>query len=282
MIRLDEFKKLMTRRHEWETKKVKRSLIENKYANYTGLIHAIELHVPYTKYDLLTEPIVRARDYKGKKLCILNGDTLNFDMFSMFFKTTPNVSDPIDEVKDMIDIMKVLTSTYDEVLYLLSNHDQRMKKIIYKNFPDKQMATALTMFLSDVTDYLQDEGIKNATVVDNVFVMLGDTIFCHMEKNSTVPGSISRDMVSYFKPRIQKDFNAIYQSHTHGQSTIPIDRVLFVETGCLADTFDYWRNGKLQGVRKMSSLGYGEAIMNRGKIDIRNSRAIPLAWEGWL
>lgn len=270
---------------QWQVKRVERLRIEEEFEDYTGLIHGIEMHVPYTKWDYAIDMCKTAKKYKGKKILVSGGDSVNLDMFSYFYRQNNNPASnltPLQELSQLVKFLKYAETIYDKIVFIMSNHERRLNKFILRELGELKQAREALKLMKSLEDVFDDEGLNKIVFVDDFFIQIGDAIFSHFEKNSSVPGSVARWIVQYLTPRMEKEWSACYQFHTHCQLKMPVDRKVVIECGACVDSLDYWRKGKLAGKGKMSSIGYGRGEMDNGKLDLETADFVLKGWEGYL
>ena len=268
--------------NNWEFRRCDRLKAEEQFENFTGLIHGVELHIPFTCWTYAFDMVKEAKKYKGKKILISGGDSMNFDTVSFFYKRGGAKRTPQEEITDLVKFLKYAQTVYDKIIFIETNHEKRMQKIVERMFPDRTQALEVTKMMKTLKDVFESEGLTKIVNVDDFLFQIGDIIFSHFENNSAVPGTVCRNLIQYLMPRIQKEWNITAQFHTHAQAIIPIDRKVAIENGCIAQTMDYWRSGKMLGKGKMISIGYGSYEMKQGKALLNKCRPIICGWEGWL
>ena len=273
---------LTNQQTHWEISRDNRVKLEAPFRNFTGHIDVAELHIPYTRWDYIDEMVKEAKKYKGKKIFVSGGDSLNFDMFSVFYNKSGDDSKPSDEIKTLIKFLTIIHRVYDHIIFIESNHEARVHKILARICNDKTVAQELRKQIRSLSDQFFEAGLNKVVYVPTYIFQLGDTLFTHMEANSASAGAVSRSLVQYLSPRIQKPWNVCFQLHTHTQSKISIDRKTIVETGAIIPPLDYWRQGKPSGKGKMSSIGYGVCDMKDGKVDVNSANYIIKEWEDYL
>ncbi len=279
--RLDHLTKLtdLTRTVcQWEVRRENRKCVEDLYSGFTGTIDIVELHIPYTQYDCLRTLFAEDID-PARRMLVFGGDAVNLDMFSVFHGKSGDQSKPSDELKALVAILQAARARYGHILFLVTNHEERLKKVIQRNI-EKDVADEVLKLLETFQSLFSRAGLGGVVVVEDWFVQIGDAVISHMENNSTVAGTIVRNIIQYLTPRLTRSWNIVFQLHTHCQSKIPIDCKVGVETGTLAETMDYWRSGKMYGRGKMSTSGYGRCVMKRGKADLNLSGFVIWNWEG--
>ena len=271
-------------RHEtlWETRRQDRLETEKAFENFSGVIDAVELHIPYYRHECLERIAQKAQEATCPRMFISMGDAVNLDMFSLFFSDgypSDNVK-PRDEIEKLIKIIRRLSEYYEHMIFLVSNHEERIIKNLRRKL-GKGIAEEYEYFLKDFDQIFNQSGL-NIIVVKSPFVQIGDAVFSHFENNSIVPGSVDRWSVQYLLPRIEKKWDVLFQAHTHCQSKIPIDRKMIIETGTIAVTMDYWRRGKMTGRGKLSTYGYARCEMMNGKAILDRCDFVPMGWEEYL
>lgn len=266
----------------WEVLRAQRLKLEKEFLKYTGHIDIVELHIPYTKYHYALEMMRDTRKRRGKKLLIYAGDSMNLDMFSAFYKRSADRSKPSVEWELLIEVLRKSEEIYDRIIFMQTNHDNRIFKIVMNTFSSKEMSDEVINQMKTYKDVFNEHGLKKMVTVRGAIFQVGDIIISHFENNSIVPGVVPRDVIKYLVPRIEKEWNVVYQAHTHAQSKIVNDRKIAIETGALCPPLDYWRSGRMKGKGKMTSLGYAVCDMKNGIADPNNSNFIFCEYEGWL
>jgi len=171
---------------------------------------------------------------------------------------------------------------YDEILMLMSNHEERLWKVVVHRFQEKTVSGELIKRLKTLQEIFEENELDKITCVDHYLFQIGNIIVSHFENNSTVPGSVPRWVVLYLIPRISKPWDVCFQAHTHCQSKISIDRKLVVETGVLTDSLDYWVKGKMSGKGKLSTIGYAICNMVNGKANLNDCNFVVKEWQGHI
>lgn len=266
----------------WLTRKAGREELERQFSLFTGGMDICELHIPYTKWEYVEQMMADRQKTKGNKLLFLDGDSVNFDMFSMFYPKSKDKIQPKFEREQFIEFLKIASSVYDRIIFLKTNHEARLYKILFKIADNKEQAEAYTDFVESLEETIKKNKINNLVSVDSPFFQIGDVIISHFENNSAVPGSIARQTIQYLIPRIRKAWNVVYQAHTHTQSMLPIDGKLFIETGAMIGSMDYWINGRMNGKGKFSTIGYAVGDMVKGQADLNTCKFVMKSWQEYI
>lgn len=269
----------------WEYRKVKRNEIERDFKDFTGWIYILnDFHIPYTRYDLLFDTLGKIAKNKDKKLCVINGDLLNFDLFSVFPKKANYTASPSKTLETAVKLLTVMNEIFDDIIYTGgANHEIRLEKFITKSISGiKEQSETLKMFQS-----LEDtfNAIPKVIFLDDFLVKIGDVAMMHPEGGSRAIAGRTASWVARSLAKRMKNLKVVIVGHTHKQSKLWEDRILVIETGYLAKTFDYTRTAKSlvsYGKYGLSHLGYGLCYMNKGKVDINSANFINLGFEEGL
>lgn len=266
----------------WEITRTRRLDLERQFLYFTGHLDIVELHIPYTRYKYVDELIGESQQRKGKKVLVCAGDSLNLDMFSRFYRTSSDDSKPSVEWKTLVEVLREAESIYDKIIFMVTNHDNRIFKLIRNEILGKERAEEVLEWMLDYAQAFEREHFKKIITVAGAIFQIGDVIITHFENNSIVPGVVPRDVIKYLIPRIEKQWNIVFQAHTHSQSKISNDRKIGIETGALCRVLDYWRSGKMQGKGKLSSLGYAVCDLKNGVADKNSADFVFKEWEDFL
>jgi len=88
-----------------------------------------DVHVPATDYDFAMLPVAIARKHmkKGKRVLIISGDLYNMDVASAYSKICQNPS--LDaEIVAAEHLMEIWLKVFDNIIFLMGNHDRRISK----------------------------------------------------------------------------------------------------------------------------------------------------------
>lgn len=269
---------------QWEINRADRLETEEQFEHFTGHLDIVELHIPYTiwgyVFDMMEE--TRLLYPKEEKILVLAGDSLNLDMMSVFYQRSTDRSKPSDEWRDLIKFLRIAEKIYDHIIFMETNHDNRIWKMLMKTIVAKEIYDEVMKWMLSYRDAFNNEKFTKILTIRGAIFQIGDVLITHFENQSSVPGHISRDVIKFLLPRIEKDWNVVFQAHTHCQSKIPNDRKICIETGALCGVLDYWRRGKMKGKGKLTSVGYAVCDMIDGVADPNRSNFVFKGWEDWL
>ena len=271
---------------EWKTKRQDRLLLEREFLRYTGWMDVVEAHVPYTKYDYFFDLLDRRKRYKGNKIIVFAGDNLNLDVFGPFFRTpTAETSDrasSMNELNTLLHLLEKAEKVYDRIIFMQTNHDKRIYKMIQRIFQDKKQAEEVIRWITPIKTFAEERGLKKIIHTPGILFTVGDAVIYHWENNSTIPASTSRKVIKGTIARMPPNIHVIYQAHTHFQSRFAALRKLIIETGALSDIFDYARSDKLWGEEKTITIGYAYGEFKDGIADWNKCDYYTYEVEGFI
>ena len=269
----------------WEVLRNDRLELEEQFNRFTGLINIIELHIPYTKYEHLFDLMGRALKSKAEtKILVPAGDSMNLDMFSAFYQRSADRSKPSVEWRDLIKVLRRAEQIYDHIIFMTTNHDDRIWKMLMKNIVAREIYDEVMQWMTSYQDAFNHEGFTKIITVPGPLFQIGDLVITHYEDNSIVPGHVPRDVIKYLTPRMdpRKPWHIAIEAHTHAQSKIANDRKICIECGTLAKEMDYWRPGKMKGKGKLTSIGYAVSDMENGIADPNRTDFVFCEWNDYI
>jgi len=181
----------------WEIIRANRLLLEEQFKNFTGHLDIVELHIPYTKYHYVWDLMKETKNRKGKKILVCAGDSLNLDMFSRFYQQSYDLSKPSEEWRGLIAVLKEAEAIYDKIIFMVTNHDNRIYKIIRREILGKDRADEVLDWMKSYSEAFANEGFKKVITVRGSLMQIGDILITHFENNSIVPGVVCRDVIKY-------------------------------------------------------------------------------------
>jgi len=280
-MKIDLLTVLETKECGWESRKAERIKQEKQFDSFTGKITVMELHIPYLRLDLANQVLNDDLDNpSSKKMLVLNGDYLNLDTLSYFYKISDNPSMPLFEIKQLIKFLKEASKVYDHIVMIESNHDSRSVKFIHKlNIQEAQKRGLLELML-DFKKMIENE-VNKVTYVSNFFFQVGDVVFSHYSENGKIEETVSRKMIAQFR-RLEKPWTICFHGHTHQQNILSVNRKIVVQPGALCKVQDYARTDKAWSADKLTSYGNGYCYMKKGKADTTNFGIQVRDWEEGL
>jgi len=203
-------------------------------------------HIPLFDADLVNEMILDAK-HAGLKTLVIGGDFFNFDALSQY---DPKQNDPDLEweLTEGVATMEILTKTFDEIVYLLGNHDQRLHRSLNYKIPFKYA-------MSLVFDKMSAEAMEKVyfSNLDFCYIDHGgmyDWRVCHPATYSKLPLAVPRQLAAKFTE------SHIISAHGHHSAVAyaPDGKRVLVEAGGLHDrtktaylqrttTFPVWQQG---------------------------------------
>jgi len=264
---------------QWEVNRTERIVLEKDFNDFTGHIDVFELHIPYTRYDLLEKAFDETSKLKCKKMVVFNGDSCNLDTFSMFHKTSTDRSKPMDEIQKYIHILKLAQKVYNHVIFVKANHDERILKVLTYLSSDKEQIQEISEFVKTYQELFEERKL-NIVISPQYLFQVGKAIFTHIEKNHKSPYTTAHQIWEDLIARVSKSWDLVMQSHTHRQGQLEINGKRIVFTGGLIGKMDYPYKGKMK--YPFSTIGYGVCDMHKGEIDWDKSTYKRKDTEGYI
>lgn len=154
-------------------------------------------HVPLYDPDLVNQFITDARDYGITNLAVA-GDFFNFDSLSRFDPKQTEAGLE-REIEEAVAVMRVLTQTFDRIVFLWGNHDARLHKALGYKFQFKE---AMRLVFGE----LKDQGLEKIefTNLDHMWLLSGDTewYICHPANYTRVPLSTARQLSAKYNANV--------------------------------------------------------------------------------
>lgn len=89
---------------------------------------AADFHIPLYDPHYVNEMIGRFKD-EGIRTLVVGGDFLNMDELSRFEDKQPSANLEF-ELKEAVNVMGILTESFDRIVYMWGNHDARIHKAL--------------------------------------------------------------------------------------------------------------------------------------------------------
>lgn len=247
-----------------------------------------DLHIPYQK------PVSTFSDYAGNiDILQLNGDIVDCQAISRFPKTYRK--SPMDEIvvarQYLIDLITMLKPK--KVVANYGNHDLRFQNYFAKNLDSDLLElmprTSLELiFVDGFTRYNKELHTKvhydplkevfsdiDIEYIDNWFVQIGDTIFCH--PSSFTPGIMATGEKArrYFKDEGYK-FTSLVMAHTHRIGHYVVGDTIVYEQGAACNTKGmHYSDGRLVRSQK-EGFAYIVQDNSTGKVDEQRTHVVRL------
>jgi hypothetical protein len=224
------------------------------------LLCIADVHAPY-QHKVLGDIIVQ--NYDACKLFIA-GDW--FDLLSKtFFRKTADI-DFRKEFRKAYILLKETCRHFDDVYFLVANHDQRFTKHIFDNVPPDILAFCRTSLVEDLIALIPNLHIVNHNMKGrNVGYIYNykNVVFTHIEKSNIDITKTAQEINKEFMHRwgdfleLPK-YDILIQAHNHSSGRVRVGGKIICQIPCLVDiaqpAFDYVFNGKMKG--NPPALGY--------------------------
>lgn len=226
----------------------------NRYGVYLDLplvvtedcVVTADWHIPLFDPFLVNEMILDAK-HAGLSTLVIGGDFFNFDALSQY---DPKQADPSleKEIEEGVEVMGTLTHTFDKIVYLLGNHDQRLHRSLGYKVPFKY---AMSLVFDKLSPEQRDK--LYFSNLDFCYIDHGgkyDWRVNHPASYSRIPLTVPRQLAAKFND------SHIISAHGHHSAVAyaPDGERLLVEAGGLFDksktaylqrttTFPVWQQG---------------------------------------
>jgi len=194
-----------------------------------------DIHVPFTDEAKLQQAIDL---HRTADILVLAGDIM--DMYGCS-KHRHRKNVPIEvELDNTVRLLEYLSQTFPVIYMFPGNHDARAKKKIQDTLP----ADLLFLFDEEPLEMLS-KPFDNIFYHDDWFLQLGDAVFAHAERSSTIEGRPAILLAEYFEhkgwaKRLEMGRVRCYvQAHTHQLSAVYREDMKMMESGCLAQIMEY-------------------------------------------
>ena len=241
-------------------------------SGHKKILHASDLHIPHHNARAVTA----ALNSNAAADLVVMSELMDIGSFSKWGSTD---AIPLQhEVEETLTLLELMDAAFPCTILLSSNHENRIARSLVKVLP-----TEMSLLLNDFSILqLLARPFENVHVVDNWFVQVGDALFCHAEKYSSVSMKAAVDLDAYFKDNytylgVKMPYRVLVQAHTHhlGVSYKP-DLKLF-ESGMLCQLRD-WQEVKIQ--KNPWVTGYIVIEMEDGRCTLNKCREHVLPSQG--
>lgn len=232
-----------------------------------------DFHVPFQL------PVETFSSYVGKvDTLVLNGDIGDCQAISKFPKTyrVSPMEELIETRQYLIDLIEYLSPKC--VVCTYGNHDIRFQNYLAKNLDtdilELMPQTSLELLLVDGFRHYDKrshskvaysplkEVFEDIVVqyVDNWWVQIGDTIFCHPYAFSAAIMKTADKAMAYFRNEGYQ-FKTLVMAHTHRLGSYKVGDTMLYEQGCCCDVEQlHYGDGKLTPSQKEGFIYLGQDI----------------------
>lgn len=282
MIKINDFMYQRTMQ-AWELKKVMLTTLQAQFKKFTGKMDVKEYHFNHAHLPSLKKALEIADKYKGPKILVSGGDSVNLDVFSRFYKNTPESVDAEYEIETLVSYLKLASQVYDRIVFLTTNHENRLRKIVSHYVGDKKVAQAIIKQMKTLDDIFQGNKLDKIVYTNSNVFKVGDVFVTHFENNSNVPGTVGEKVMRGLNNLYGHDWKLAIQCHTHSMSKNTYQRQTVIESGTFQVSPDYWvGNGRICGERKSAGIGYATCNLVNGEVDINSANYVITSWRELL
>jgi hypothetical protein len=254
----------------WKERLAAQQGIKDSLANYTGKLTSIAcLHSWMIDVDYIGEMIDREDGDLG--VLVLNGDTLDFNNFSLFRKEYD--IDPMYEINRMAEFINgVLKKHTSRILITTANHDARYDKRLAEFLPPdmQKVYRALTDNSTPIDLLVEKANIEGTRLF---YLQLGNVMFCHPETGLVAPLKTAQRLYDYFSNRFE-GIEVLVLNHLHRCVEGMYRKAKLMEGGCMCRTPDYTMTTGRVGPIAVEPMYVSYATMDyfNGNADVKSAR----------
>lgn len=237
-----------------------------------------DIHAPYQDDNAFAAFINDVKVNGHTNLCILGGDGGDFHNYSKYAKYGQHFSVQ-QEHKAVASMMAILSETFDEVVVIPGNHDERTRKKYATLLPADLYQALLDFHGGNTFDFIEliskqfenvfiPEFPKHGYAEYKFIYQFHDIIVGHPEVYSRIPNKSVGGFIDWLMRKAMplgliNEFQYAVMGHTHmaGKTFNDFSKV-GIENGCLAITPDYDSNAKLMGAYRTITHGYTRFATN--------------------
>lgn len=237
-----------------------------------------DLHVPFHDEQAFANFIKDAKESDSTDVCILGGDGPDFHNYSRYAKYGQHFTIQ-DEHKSFMSVLAILSETFEEVVMIPGNHDERTRKKYAQLLPADLYQSLMDFHGGNAFDFSelmtrQFENIIIPTPPKHGFAeyrfiyQFYDIVVGHPEVYSKIPNKSVGSFIDWLKRKalpmgLIHDFKYAVMGHTHMAGKTWNDfATIGIENGCLAMTPDYDANARLAGAIRPPTHGYTRFATN--------------------
>ena len=192
-----------------------------------------DLHVPHCNLDVLSE-VVETNKKKARR-CVVDGDFMDAGSFSPHFAFKE--VHPRDEIQAAKTVAKYLNNSFDEVIYVLGNHET------WYNKSKAKIPAELRFLLKDYLIEYVIADLEKSHFTPNFYYQIGDCILGHPSmfmKRRLQDALASYNYFNQWQTRLGlRDIRCYVHAHTHRLGSLYVEddgkMVKIFESGCLCN-----------------------------------------------
>jgi predicted phosphodiesterase len=215
-----------------------------------------DLHAPTIDFNAIDEALFYNWD---ADVIVLNGDFLDCQGMSRYDKMEDfNIYTELEQASALLDVLSNLPNVKN-IVWVGGNHDLgRFQKYVMKNFSPAMRKYVYNRL--NPMDVLAEQ-FEKLIVIPHNWMMIGDVLFAHLERYSSVSMKTVNDVNDVFLANNHllpvRDYRALVIGHTHQMGENVKNGRKLIEQGCLTDLQDYrWQ----QPTKSRWETGY--AVIN--------------------
>ena len=225
--------------------RIHNSEIDNRppVTNLSGrkkILHVSDLHIPAHN----SEAVASAFNAHAAADILVMSELMEIGSFSSWGDTE---AIPLQhEVEETLTFLELVSAAFPYTVLISSNHENRINRRLLKALP-----TEISLLLNDFSLLqLLARPFKNIYVVENWFAQVGDALFCHSSKYSSVSMKAAVELDAYFKDNysylgINMPYRVLIQAHTHHLGVVYKPDLKLFEAGMMCRLMT-WQEDKVQ------------------------------------
>jgi len=209
-------------------------------SGHRKILHVGDLHIPHHNANA----VAAALNSNAAADLVVMSELMEIGSFSAWGNSD---AVPLQhEVEETLAFLELINAEFPCTILLSSNHENRIIRKLVKVLP-----TEMGLLLNDFSILqLLARPFENVYVIDNWFVQVGDALFCHADKYSSVSMKAAVELDAYFKDNytylgVEMPYRVLVQAHTHHLGVVYKPDLKLFESGMLCQLRD-WQETKIQ------------------------------------
>jgi len=217
--------------------KISNDLTDLDLSGKKKILHLSDLHVPFHNRSALESAVnmhATADILVVSEIADMSSQSSFVDLDSIPLHV---------EIEEIINVLEFLSKSFKTIVVIESNHDFRLARRFAKALPEE------LQLLVDEFNIIQllSRPFNNIFVVRNWWVQIGDAIFCHGSKASSVSMKTVCELDYYFKDNfsdlgVRIPYGVIVQAHTHHLGVVYKPRLKLFESGMMCQLREWYTN----------------------------------------
>lgn len=227
------------------------------------ILHIADIHIPFEN----REALYGALNLNAAADMVITSEVMDVSSQSSF---GGGARVPLEqEIESTLRFLEFMSERFPLTIIVESNHEHRIKRSITRNLPPELGF----MVQEDNILELLSRPFPNVFVIPHWWIQLGDAIFCHAFKNSSILMRAGTDIDDHFKKNTAlyglNPYHLIVQAHTHFLGAVYRPQLKIIEAGCACLLLEWVMQ---KPTKNTWQTGYVTVVMDDGKVDLERSR----------